>query len=98
MIAKIKCTKIKWTKILLWCRACDVMELEEFRVDISARGYHIYKDIWYVLVGKVLVCEMEPNNSQDISQDKNSTRLIFMHNATHENILTTKITQTTVVT
>ena len=27
---------------------------------------------------------------------ENSTRLIFMHKATRENILTTKITQTTV--
>ena len=41
------------------------MELEEFRVDIYVRGYHIYKDIWYPVVRKVLVCEREPNNSHD---------------------------------
>ena len=34
------------------------MELEEIRVDV-------YKDIWYAVVGKVLVCEREPNNLQD---------------------------------
>ena len=34
MIAKIKRTKIKRTKILLRRRARDLMELEEFRVDV----------------------------------------------------------------
>ena len=41
------------------------MELEEFRVDVCVRGQHIYKDIWYAVVGEVLVCEREPNNFQD---------------------------------
>ena len=45
MIAKIKRTKIKRTKILLRRRACDLMELEELKVDVCVRGQHIYKDI-----------------------------------------------------
>ena len=65
MIEKIKCTKIKRTKILLQHQARDMMELEEFRVDVCVRGQHIYKDIWYAVVGKVLVCEREPKKSQD---------------------------------
>ena len=60
MIAKIKRTKIKQMKILLRRRARDLMELEEFRVDICVRGQHIYKDIWYAVVGEVLVCKREP--------------------------------------
>ena len=47
MIAKIKRTKIKRTKVSFVC------------------GQHIYKDIWYAVVGEVLVCEREPNNFQD---------------------------------
>ena len=62
MIAKIKRTKIKRTKILLRRRTLDVMELEEFRVDVCVRGQHIYKDIWYAVVGEALFCEREPNN------------------------------------
>ena len=54
MITKIKHTKIKWTKILLGHRAHDVMELEEFRVDIYVHGYHIYKATWYAVVREVL--------------------------------------------
>ena len=88
-------------KILLRCRACDVMELGEFRVDVCVCGQHIYKDIWYAVVGEVLVCEREPNNFQNryavAVKKENSTRLIFAHKATRENILTAKITQTTVV-
>ena len=42
------------------------LELEEFRVDVCVRGQHIDKDIWYAVVGEVLVCEREPNNFQDI--------------------------------
>ena len=87
MIAKIKHTQIKRMKILLWRPACDLMEQEEIRVDVCVRGQHVYKDIWYAVVGEVLVCEKEPNNFQD---------LIFAHKATCENILTAKITQTTV--
>ena len=41
-----------------------MMKLKEFRVDVCVGGYHIYKDIWYAVVGEVLVCEKEPNNSQ----------------------------------
>ena len=48
------------------------MELEEFRVDqvdicVRGTGQHIYKDIWYAVVGEVLVCERDPNNFQDRS-------------------------------
>ena len=57
--------KIKRTKILLRHQVRDVMELEEFRVDICVHGQHIYKDSWYAVVSKVLVCEREPNNFQD---------------------------------
>ena len=60
VIAKIKRTKIKRTKILLPRRARDLMELEEFRVDVCVRGQYIYKDIWYAVVGEVLVCKREP--------------------------------------
>ena len=96
MIAKIKRTKIKRTKILLRRRARDLME---FRVDVCVRQ-HIYKDIWYAVVGEVLVCEREPNNFQDryavAVKKENSACLIFVHKATRENILTAKITQITV--
>ena len=34
--------------------------------DVCVRGQHVYKDIWYAVVGEVLVCEREPNNFQDI--------------------------------
>ena len=72
-------------------------ELEEFRVDVCVRGQHIYKDIWYAVVGKVLVCEREPPGYNAVAIKKeNSARLIFAHKATRENILTAKITQTTV--
>ena len=93
-------SKTKRTKILLRRQACDVMELEEFRVDVCVHGQHIYKDIWYAVVGEVLVCKREPNNFQDryavAVKKENSARLIFVHKATHENILTAKITQTMV--
>ena len=89
--------KIKRTKILLRCRARDLME---FRVDVYVRGQHIYQDIWCVVVGEVLVCKREPNNFQDkyplAVKKKNSVRLLFAHKVTCENILTAKITQTTV--
>ena len=42
-----------------------MMELEEFRVDVCVCGYHIYKDIWPAVIGKVLACEGEPSNTQD---------------------------------
>ena len=79
------------------------MELEEFRVDVCVRGQHNYKDIWYAVVGEVLhvVCRREPNNFQDryavAVKKENSSRLIFAHMATRENILTAKITQTTIL-
>ena len=47
------------------------------------RGYHIYKDIWYAVVGEVLVWEREPNNFQDryalAIKKENSAHLIFAH-------------------
>ena len=97
---KIKRTKIKCTKIFLRHQARDLMELEEFRVDVCVHGQHIYKDIWYAVVGEVLVCEREPNNFQDryavAVKKENSACLIFTHKATRKNILTAKITQATV--
>ena len=49
----------------------------------------IYKDIWYAVVGEVLVCEREPNNFQDryavAVKKENSTCLIFAHKTTREN-------------
>ena len=87
------------------------MELEVFRVDVRVRGQHIYKDIWYAVVGEVLwcgwwsgwyavvgeVCEREPPGYYAVAVKKeNSACLIFAHKATRENILTAKITQTTV--
>ena len=67
------------------------MELEEFRVVVCVHGQHIYKDIWYAVVRKVLVCERDPNNFQDrwtmleLYKNENSARLIFAHKATREN-------------
>ena len=63
------------------------MELEEFREVVCVRGQHIYKDIWYAVVGKVLLCERDPNNFQDryagaVYKKENSVRLIFAHKAT----------------
>ena len=96
VIVKIKCTKIK-----LRHQVHDMMELEEFRIDVCVCGQHIYKDIWYAVVGEVLVCEREPDNFQDryavAVKNENSARLIFVHKVTRENILTAKITQTMVV-
>ena len=60
------------------------MELEEFRVDVCVRGQHIYKDIWYAVVGEVLVCKREPNNFQDryaVAVKKENSA----HKATREN-------------
>ena len=65
------------------------MELEEFSVDVCVRGQHIYKDIWYAVVGKVLVCKREPNNFQDryaVAVKKGKFRAFnFAHKATREN-------------
>ena len=58
MITKIKHKTIKWTKNYFDVEC--VMELEEFRVHVFLHGYHIYKDIWYAVVGEILVCEREP--------------------------------------
>ena len=59
-------------------------------------GQHIYEDIWYAVVGEVLVCEREPPGYYAVAVKKeNSARLIFAHKAICENILTAKITQTT---
>ena len=71
------------------------MKPEEFRVDVCVRGQHIYKDIWYAVVGEVLVCKREPNNFQDrysvaVKQENSA------HKVTRENILTAKTTHTTV--
>ena len=70
------------------------MELEEFSVDVCVRGQHIYKDIWYAVVGEVLVCKREPNNFQDryavAVKKENSARLISRTRRP------AKITQTTV--
>ena len=69
VIAKFKRTKIKRTKILLRRRVRDVIKRDGaggvFRVDVCVRGQHIYKDIWYAVIGEVLVCEREPHNFQD---------------------------------
>ena len=103
MIVKIKCTKIKRTKLLLHRRARDVIELEKFRADVCVRGYHIYEGIWYAVVSKVLVYEREPNNSQDrytyvcCSCKKGKFHAFnFCALGNLQNILTVKITQTTV--
>ena len=40
------------------------MELEELRVDVCVCGQHIYKYIWYAVVGEVLVCEREANTAK----------------------------------
>ena len=76
------------------------MEPEASRVDVCVRDQYLYKDIWYAVVGEVLVCKKKPNNFQDryavAVKKENFARLIFAHKGTRENILTAKITQTTV--
>ena len=57
--------KIKPTKILFRHRARRDGAGGVFRVDVCVRGQHIYKDIWYAVVGEAPVCEREPNNFQD---------------------------------
>ena len=42
-----------------------MIKLKEFRVDFCVHGYDIYKDIWYAVVSKALLCKRELNNSQD---------------------------------
>ena len=44
-------TKIKHVKI----------KQKKYYFDVN----HIYEDIWNAVVGRVLVCEKKPNNSQD---------------------------------
>ena len=55
VITKIKHMKIKWTKILLGRRARDVMELEEFRVDILCS--------WLPHLQSYLVCSGQGSSS-----------------------------------
>ena len=57
VITKIKHTKFKQKNITSMS--------SEAGGDVCVCGYHIYEDIWNAMVGKVLVCEKEPNNSQD---------------------------------
>ena len=51
------------------------MELEEFRVDVCVHGQHIYKDIWYAVVGEVLVCDREPPGYYAVTFKKGKFRV-----------------------
>ena len=39
--------------------------MEELERVCCIRGYHVYKEIWEVAAGEVLVCEREPHNALD---------------------------------
>ena len=36
-----------------------------FSVEVMARGYHAYKDVWDTTIGKQLPCQSEHGNAQD---------------------------------
>ena len=42
-----------------------VTPMEKFFERNCIRGYHVYKKVWAVTVGEVLVCEREPKNRSD---------------------------------
>ena len=39
--------------------------MEEYIVELCVRGYHIYKDVWEVIVAEQLECVREPRNVND---------------------------------
>ena len=42
-----------------------VTAIEKFFERNCICGYHVYKKVWAVTVGEVLMCEREPKNSSD---------------------------------
>ena len=40
-------------------------DMEETELACCVRGYHVYKTVWAVAVGEVLICRREPSNSAD---------------------------------
>ena len=38
---------------------------ESFERNCCIRGYHLYKAVWEVAVGELLVCKREPENASD---------------------------------
>ena len=78
---------------------CEIM-METFERELCVRGYHVYQRIWTAAVGEVLHCEREPTNSRDryAVAVKIFVRKIFVSPDIYKNILTTKISRSTVYT
>ena len=38
----------------------------EASVDSRLRGFHVYQDVWTPVMGKILVCQRETSNTEDI--------------------------------
>ena len=70
---------------------CEIT-METFERELCVHGYHVYQRIWTAAVGEVLHCEREPTNSRD-----RFVRKIFVSPDIYENIVTTKISRSTVV-
>ena len=77
---------------------CEIT-METFEQELCVCGYHVYQRIWTAAVGEVLHCEREPTNSQDryAVAVKIFVRKIFVSPDIYENIVTTKISRSTVV-
>ena len=69
---------------------CEIT-METFERELCVRGYHVYQRIWTAAVGEVLHCEREPTNIRD-----RFVRQIFVSPDIYENIVTTKISRSTV--
>ena len=96
MIAKIKRTKIKRTKSYYFdVEHVTCMELEVFVASTSIKifGMQWSEKSWFVR-GTPITSRID---MLELYKKENSARLIFTHKATRENILTAKITQTTVL-
>ena len=39
--------------------------MEEYEIPCCVHGYHIYKEIWEVVIGECLICEREHTNNHD---------------------------------
>ena len=71
---------------------CEIT-METFERELCVRGYHVYQRIWTAAVGEVLHCEREPTNSRD----RYAVAVkIFVSPDIYENIVTTKISRSTV--
>ena len=44
---------------------CPIQMAGEMEILCCVRGYHVYKEVWEVAIGEVLVCSREPTNATD---------------------------------